>query len=346
MPVPEVEPEEGSSQPGSGDNNPTGGSEYQTTLYPGEVDFGDVEEKLSWFPILEDAENEEVQQFTGTQTRLDIDQAKSTSELFRAAVLKFGSDGDSVHAIREQLFKAGLYADSESEDKKNGLIHSPASPDQLDAWDLKALQNAQRSMTDAGYAGFVWDNLPDNDINYLTSLEAGRNREAFAEGATEIEYGPVQSEIEEWVDRNGLRMSRRRLDDYTSQVVDGNVELEDVYKHLTETFLVPEYGAYAQDFTRSLGSEDGQFTDAYQLADPYIAQAQELLELPDGSMDLLDPIIHKAMTYKDDKGNPVRLGMTEFTDMVKDDDRWQYTNNAHEEIESKMSMFHGMLGLR
>ena len=94
-----------------------------------------------------------------------------------------------------------------------------------------------------------------------------------------------------------------------------------------------------------MGGSPENRVDAYALANPYISQAEALLELPAGSMNLNDALIHDAMAYKNDKGEPVRMGMTEFVDRVKSDDRWEYTNNAHEEIGSKMSWFDDLFGI-
>ena len=73
--------------------------------------------------------------------------------------------------------------------------------------------------------------------------------------------------------------------------------------------------------------------------------ASQLLEMPEGSVDLSDRVIAKAMKYKNENGEPVRMGITEFQEMVKRDPRWEYTNNAHDEIGQKMSWFDDMFGV-
>ena len=145
------------------------------------------------------------------------------------------------------------------------------------------------------------------------------------------------------MDRNGASLPRYQLDQVTRDIVDGRKDMLSVIKGWTTTYLVPEYGAFADDMMASLDSDEP--VDAHTLAGPYIAAAASLLEMPEDAVDLSDKAIAKAMTYKNDKGEPVRMGMTEFKEMVKRDPRWEYTNNAHDEIGQKMGWFDSMFGL-
>ncbi len=335
--VPPQDPGTGPADAVDESGNSAGGiAQY---LYGGdEAGLGDTpNEHLTWYPADDNSE------YTGTQDTLLRKEAKTTHNIIERAATDFQGDRQKIRALREKLWAAGLYADSTNEQKKAGMIHA-GSGYQLDAWDMKALQNAQRSMTDEGVPGFSWDVLETGE-SFLDQMADKRNLSAFAEGVAEVEYGPTSAAIEQWMDRNGLNITRQRLDTLTRQVVDGDTQLSDVFKAYTQSRLIPSYGAYANQMEASLNDPDGNYVDAFTAADPYIATAQQLLEMPEGSMGLDDPLIMDAMTYANDKGEPVQMGLTEFKDRVKSDERWEYTDNAHEEIGSKMSWFDDLFGI-
>ncbi len=314
---------------------------YQDTLYPGGIDFGDLNEKLSWYPVNVVGGSEDPS-LPGPGGGLDPNVVKTGAQVIDAAGV-FNGNQDVIKDLRERLFAAGLYGDSSSQMKRDGYLHT-AGTYKLDPFDLEALLKAQRSMTDAGYEGFVWEGVEGGTgPDFIDTLISGMADKAGEEGADEITYGPTYALLESWLDRNGMSITRNKLDSVTRDVVDGRKQLDDVVKGWTKTYLVPEYGAFADDMMSSLDSDDP--LDAYSLADPYIAVASQLLEMPEGSVDLSDRVIAKAMKYKNENGEPVRMGITEFQEMVKRDPRWEYTNNAHDEIGQKMSWFDDMFGV-
>lgn len=313
-----------------------------------DIGLADDDEKLTYFQG--EYEDGQAPAYSGTQTTLEWGDVKDARQLRDAATTYYSGNEAGVNQIRELLFKAGMYADSANELKKDGEIHHQSFPPlALDAWDMKALENAQRLMTDAGYPGFVWDSIPTGDGSvggsFLDVLGESAGNSSYAKGVAEIEFGPLMAELELWADRNGQMFGRDYLAERATEIMEGTMDKDDLYKYWTETYLVPEYGSWATPLQASLGGEEGNRVDAYALANPYITKAEALLELPAGSMNLNDGLIHDAMAYTNDKGEPVRMGMTEFEDRVKSDDRWEYTNNAHEEIGNKMSWFDDLFGI-
>jgi len=63
----------------------------------------------------------------------------------------------------------------------------------------------------------------------------------------------------------------------------------------------------------------------------YINQLYRRLELasPD-EVDLSDPLLRRAFTSPNDKGEPVLMPLWQFEQEIKKDDRWQLTNNARD----------------
>ena len=75
------------------------------------------------------------------------------------------------------------------------------------------------------------------------------------------------------------------------------------------------------------------------IASPYIGAVQRILEIPEGSLDLEDPTIRKAMmgrtTTVGDKTSTAVTPLWEFEQNLYKDSRWQYTSNARQNLDSK-----------
>ena len=87
-----------------------------------DIGLADDDEKLTYFQG--EYEDGKEPAYSGTQTTLEWGDVKDARQLREAATTYFSGDEAGVSQIRELLFKAGMYADSASELKKSGQIHS------------------------------------------------------------------------------------------------------------------------------------------------------------------------------------------------------------------------------
>ena len=73
------------------------------------------------------------------------------------------------------------------------------------------------------------------------------------------------------------------------------------------------------------------------IASPYIGAVSRILEVPEGSLDLEDPTIRKAMmgttTTAGDKTTTTVKPLWEFEQELFKDSRWQYTSNARQKLD-------------
>jgi hypothetical protein len=73
------------------------------------------------------------------------------------------------------------------------------------------------------------------------------------------------------------------------------------------------------------------------IASPYIGAVSRILEVPEGSLDLEDPTIRKAMmgmtTTAGDKTTSTVKPLWEFEQELFKDSRWQYTANARQKLD-------------
>lgn len=71
-----------------------------------------------------------------------------------------------------------------------------------------------------------------------------------------------------------------------------------------------------------------------EIADPYRQQMADLLEVNPAEIDLHDNMIQQALKQTTTDGKPAAMSLTAFADKVRQDNRWQYTDNAKQQVAS------------
>lgn len=109
--------------------------------------------------------------------------------------------------------------------------------------------------------------------------------------------------------------------------------------------------ATTQDFESDVRSQAKTMFPAYSLqldsgssmrdiAGPYIQAMASELQIPDGSIDVMDPQIKRALNGLDANGKPSGSTLTDFTAQLRNDPRWQKTEQA---MNSTMHAAHKVL---
>lgn len=83
----------------------------------------------------------------------------------------------------------------------------------------------------------------------------------------------------------------------------------------------------------------------FDLADGYMMSLSKMLEIDYDSLDLSDPLLQRAFTNLDENNNPKLMPLWEFSKQIREDERWQYTDNARDSYMSAASKFARSLGL-
>lgn len=109
------------------------------------------------------------------------------------------------------------------------------------------------------------------------------------------------------------------------RIVKGDDTLEGLNQRMRE-WAMREYKAFADSI------EGGQ--TVADVAEPYIAQMASLLEMNPADISLDNKLIQKALKQRTPDGKPAAMDLSDFADLVRKDDRWQYTDNAREEMSS------------
>lgn len=101
--------------------------------------------------------------------------------------------------------------------------------------------------------------------------------------------------------------------------------------------------ATTQDFEDEIRVQAKSLFPAYELqidsgstvrdiASPYMSLMAEELEIPDNSIDVMDPIIKKALNGLDANGKPGGVSLYDFQTQLRGDRRWKQTDKAQDNV--------------
>lgn len=71
-----------------------------------------------------------------------------------------------------------------------------------------------------------------------------------------------------------------------------------------------------------------------QIAYPYLNSMSTILELNPSDVNVNDPLVKKALSFRDKEGNAASQSIWDFEQSLRSDPRWAYTKNARNELDS------------
>jgi hypothetical protein len=127
---------------------------------------------------------------------------------------------------------------------------------------------------------------------------------------------------------NGLRLSDGAATSYANGIAAGTIDENTAFNALRES-AAEAFPALADKIKAGINLKT--------LADPYIQSMSDILEIPDGGIDLFDPKVRSALAYTLPDGKVGTKSIYEFEKELRKDPRWQYTNNARNDAASVAS---------
>jgi len=206
-----------------------------------------------------------------------------------------------------------------------GILNRDATPEELDKLS-KALNKAERNAgRKAVKVGNRTEYTTDLDrVQFLTEEVKKIKDPKTGKSEFETKRGQKESlasqELMSVARANGIVLSQNQIDSYTNDIRNGkdiNVIKNDIR------------------YTAGLGRPDSikkllaEGTDLETVYAPYKRTMASLLEIDPNSIDINDTTLQGAITDRE-------LPIYEFRRLLKKDPRWQYTNNAREEVSSKV----------
>jgi hypothetical protein len=146
------------------------------------------------------------------------------------------------------------------------------------------------------------------------------------------EAGQAANELQSYAYSMGINWSTSRLQPYLRNIVAGTSTVQEV-----KGLMAKEAKAAFPQWSKQI---DGGQTVA-DIASPYMQSMSQILELPQGSVNLFDPTVRSALAYK----NPTTLQsepepLWAFENKLRSDPRWRKTQNAQ---NSMMQVAHQVL---
>lgn len=135
--------------------------------------------------------------------------------------------------------------------------------------------------------------------------------------------GMVANSLKEFAYSQGVEVDKQALLNQSQLVVRGMGNDQD-FKNQIVAQAASAYPAYTQQL------QAGQ--TMMEIANPYIQQMAEDLDLPISQIKLSDPLIKQALNGTDDSGKPVGMDLTTFQNVVRTDPRWGQTNKAQDNV--------------
>lgn len=171
-------------------------------------------------------------------------------------------------------------------------------------------------MQDANASGITWQDA------IKPRVEQGAR---FGRPVTDSEIaelaGNVSDQLKEFQQLNGIKLSDDFIARAQRKVVNGEATFADIDKQLRRNRLAVQFPAFKDEIMEGMNISD--------LAAPYMETASTILEVPGNQIGLDDPLVKKALQYSTQDGNPAKKPMWEFEQELRQDPRWQYTDNAY-----------------
>jgi hypothetical protein len=226
---------------------------------------------------------------------------------------------------KTQLWYAGFYG------KARPVLNGDLSPE-----DVTAMNGA---MTLGNMNGKSWQDAIAPRVTLGEQMggayDATMSKSSSGASGT---FDAAVTRLRQFALNNGIDLTEDYIGKTAKQIADGQMSEEQVLGDLRDTHVARAYPGFAKQIMA------GQ--DVRSIADPYIAKMQNVLEIPNGQVSLKDPTIAKALQAVDDKGNPTYVPLWQFDQMLKQDDRWQYTQNAWSDVGDQAMKIASMFGLQ
>lgn len=161
---------------------------------------------------------------------------------------------------------------------------------------------------------FGWS--PDQVVNHIAK-EVAPNKKGQYRG----DLSAIQDQLERTAHRNGIKLNDDQVQKWMQQIVKGDASVGQ-FENYIRGIAAKTFGAYSEQIQAGM--------DVADVAAPYMQSMADILELNPASVDLFDKTIRRALSSKDEKGNPVPMSITDFEDSLRADKRWQYTDAAKE----------------
>lgn len=246
---------------------------------------------------------------------LELDQQPFAQKYSKAAIADMDFELRYPEVYAQQL-------DAQVESIRDAAVQAGATSLAQNDTELRDLAKRVRRM------GLNQAQLQNTIAGYVEAVD-GR----FRGNAREIE-----SNLKTWAMRNGIGLSSTLAADYVRKIQAGDTTEADVLQDLRRSYMSGAYPAWADRIDSGM--------DIYDIASPYRKRMADLLEVGEETIDLNDPLLQRGLQGVGSDGKPSVVPLYEFERQVREDPRWQYTDNAYKTYTDVGTQLLQMFGFR
>lgn len=194
---------------------------------------------------------------------------------------------------------------------------------QMKMWDLAGQMGAAGTwdLINKVSGRIIMDGISDNEARDLMaqSITFGPT------GSPGGEAGVTYSNLQTYAYTMGVRNADSWLLDAARQVAKGSKSEQD-YKNEIMSQAIAAFPGFSNQLKAGQSMQD--------LASPYMQSMSQILEIAPGGINMFDPTIRKAMSYKNKDGTAGTQPLWQFQNELREDPRWKLTKNAQDATAS------------
>jgi predicted transcriptional regulator with HTH domain len=245
----------------------------------------------------------------------DLDQQPFAQKYSKAAIADMDFELRYPQVYADQL-------NSQVETLRDQAVRAGATKLAQNDQELRDLAKRSRRM------GLNQAQIQNTIAGYIEAVD-GR----YTGDAAQIEAG-----LKDWARRNGVGLSTSLVADYVRKIQSGDTTEFDVLQDLRRTYMSGAYPAWADRIDSGM--------DIYDIASPYRKKMADLLEIGEETIDMNDGLLQRGLQGVGADGKPSVVPLYEFERQVREDPRWQYTDNAYSTYTDVGTKLLQMFGFR
>jgi len=165
----------------------------------------------------------------------------------------------------------------------------------------------------------IYEGWNDERLNYEIGSTIQFGSGGFAGGKA----GQVQQELNSYAYSMGVKNADWWMENAVRGVVGGGKNIQDFKNDIMKQSIAAFPGWEDQ-------LKSGQtMTD---IAQPYMQSMSQILEIAPGQVNLFDPTIKDALSWRDKDGSAKSKPLWQFQNDLRHDDRWKKTQNAQDSV--------------
>lgn len=146
----------------------------------------------------------------------------------------------------------------------------------------------------------------------------------------------TEAQLDQLISEYGVDLGNKWKAGQVRDIIDGGGTIGGIQDQVRE-MAKQQYAAFADQLDAGKTMSE--------IADPYVQKMSDLLELDPNAVGVKNDIIQKALTQRTKDGKPAAMNMSDFANMVRQDHRWQYTDNAKTQVANVTSNLLRSFGL-